>query len=99
MRARALKQRLRILLLTGMMLFTFAALAVAAGEVLPRYVVSSGGGSLSNGGVTLQGSIGQPLVGAVSQGVTLCSGYHCGAGVPSIPGGGTEVVYLPLITR
>lgn len=55
----------------------FAGLGLAAGEMIPRSLVSGGGGLVSQGDVALNGAIGQPAVGPVRDGITLCSGFHC----------------------
>ncbi len=60
-----------LLILTGML-----ALALA-GETIPRSVVGSGGGQLQGTGIQLRSTIGQPVAGLVSSGLTLCSGYNC----------------------
>jgi hypothetical protein len=55
----------------------FAGLGLAAGEMIPRSLISGGGGPVSQGDVTLNGAVGQPVVGPVRDGITLCSGFHC----------------------
>jgi hypothetical protein len=77
-----------------------AGVALAAGETLPRSLVSSGGGQVSAGGLHLHSAIGQPLVGAVGDGPALCSGFLCGPGAPGASGGGEPFfLYLPLVQR
>ncbi len=50
-----------------------------------RSTPSSGGGSASGGGLKLQASIGQPIIGSVSDGsITLCGGILCGVGAPAV---------------
>lgn len=68
----------------------------ADGEMLPRSLVSSGGGMVSSGGMALETAVGQPVAGAVGNGLTLCSGFYCGGGVEA---GGSEMVYLPMVVR
>ena len=80
---------LLLLLLTGFVL--------AAGGNLPRTLVSSGGGFIQQGGLSLQHSIGQPIAGSISNNLTLCSGFHCGQGVTSVEV--NYLVYLPLIMQ
>jgi hypothetical protein len=58
------------------------------------YVLGGGGGRVTNGSITVEGTLGQPVAGFVSQSpLELCSGYWCGAGVSSYQ------VYLPLVLR
>ncbi len=75
-----------------------ATLALAAGKSSQRSLVGSGGGQVRAEGLTLRGAIGQPVVGVVRNGISLCSGYHC---APSAPAGNNETweLYLPLVTR
>ncbi len=91
------KLRLSIIL-TLIASLLLAALALAAGESSPRSLVGSGGGQVRAEGLTLRGAIGQPVVGVVHNGLSLCSGYHC---APSAPAGSNETwaLYLPLVTR
>jgi len=71
----------------------------AAGELLPRHVTSSGGGTqLTGGGYVLHGALGQPVAGTVgSSSYRLCSGFWCG-GVPEIVEDKYSI-YLPLVIR
>jgi len=90
------KQVLWLVVITAVFL-TFS-LAMAGSDVLPRSLVSSGGGTVSEGGLALHSAIGQPVVGAVQNGLALCSGFLCGSGAP--PVGGSEFAsYLPLVLR
>ena len=70
------------------------AVALAAGDSLPRSVMSSGGGTgLAAGGNILYGTLGQPVAGTVSDtDFDLCSGFWCG---PAASRG--KRIYLPLI--
>ncbi len=70
--------------------------AAAGGEMLPRSLVSSGGGMVSGGGLSLETAVGQSVAGAVGNGLTLCAGFYCGGGVEA---GGGEMVYLPVVVR
>jgi len=79
-------------LLLGMLLLTTATLA-DGGYDLPWSVLGGGGGSLGNGGITLDGTVGQPVVGQVSvSSYALCTGFWCGAA-------GEYRVYLPVVLR
>lgn len=73
--------------------------APAAQAALPWQVISSGGGDTSSTHYILNGSVGQPVVGAVGS-VTyrFGAGYWYGIGevVPMPPG---YKVYLPLIVK
>ena len=82
---------LLLVLLTG-------ALVMALGEgVNGRFSITSGGGHLQANGVQLMVSIGQPVVGAVSNtdDVVLCSGLVCGE--DTLPPNREYRVYLPMI--
>jgi len=67
-------------------------MVAAGGEILPRSLVSSGGGTLAQSGYTLHNAIGQPAVGSSENGLVLCSGYLC-----TDPVIGCNV-YLPAVT-
>jgi hypothetical protein len=79
------------------LLLVMVGLAAAVGELLPRNLVSGGGGMVSEGGLALHSAIGQPVVGAVENGLALCSGFLCGSGAPV--GGSDFYVYLPVAIR
>lgn len=81
--------------MVGVLLLT--AIVLAAGESLPRHVIGSGGSSIENG-ITLRNAIGQPIAGAVSNGITLCSGFVCGQST-SAPFDNNHFVYLPLVLK
>jgi hypothetical protein len=90
------KQVVWLLVVTAVLL-TFS-LAIAGGDVLPRSLVSSGGGTVSDGGLALRSAIGQPVAGTVQNGAMLCSGFLCGADAPPVSGG-EFASYLPLVLR
>ena len=92
------KKMALLLLLLLMVGLLSVGLVAAGGDMLPRSLVSSGGGIVSQSGTTLQSAIGQPAVGAVENGNVLCSGYLCGAEAPPVSGGSNSV-YLPVIIR
>lgn len=77
-----------------------AGTAMGAGEQIRRAAVVSSGGAYSAGSLRHHGGVGQPAVGAVRNGVMLCSGLHCGAGAPAAvePPAGNRL-YLPLTVR
>ncbi|GIW07141.1 MAG: hypothetical protein KatS3mg060_1946 [Dehalococcoidia bacterium] len=56
-------------------------IAFAAGESIPRNVLSGGGGLLTAPGLRLQNVMAQPAAGTVRNQVTLCAGLLCGQGV------------------
>ena len=66
----------------GVLLLT--AIALAAGESLPRHVTAGGGDTVSAGNITLRNSIAQPVAGTVGNGITLCSGFVCGQSVATV---------------
>lgn len=90
------KWLLLLVVLTAVLLTV--GLVFAGGDMLPRSLVSSGGGLVSQGGYTLHSAIGQPVVGAVQNEATLCSGFLCGADAPPVTGGGYHI-YLPVVVR
>ena len=82
-----------------LLIFLAATAALAAGEGLPRSVVSSGGGVIQATGRQVLASIGQPVVGAVSgPPLTLCSGFICGEGAPPVSQEGFKT-FLPRVSR
>jgi hypothetical protein len=83
-----------LILLSGLVLVG-AVLAAPVATTLERYVIGSGGGQTQAGTYTLQGTLGQPVVGTNSRTpYDLCSGYWCGLGAEFIPP--SHYVYLPL---
>lgn len=56
-------------------------MALAVGEQLPRSLISSGGGIVSQEGMNLHSATGQPAAGTVQNELLLCSGYWCNRGV------------------
>ncbi|MFL7794382.1 MAG: hypothetical protein AB8I69_19730 [Anaerolineae bacterium] len=72
---------------------TLSAASQAAGIV--RFVIGSGGGRLEQDTYTLNGTIGQSVVGQTNQTpYELCSGFWCGGGSGT---GSDREVYLPLV--
>ena len=61
-------------------LICLVALPVLAAQSpgIEWYVISSGGGSTTNGDTTLNNTIGQPVAGLSSSDPGLCSGFWCG---------------------
>jgi hypothetical protein len=90
------KKWLLLVALTAVLLSV--GLVFAGGDMLPRSLVSSGGGMVSQSGYTLHSAIGQPVVGAVQNEATLCSGFLCGADAPPVTGGDYHI-YLPAMVR
>lgn len=86
-----------LIVLILIVLISFS-LALAAGEILPRSLVGSGGGQVSQSGLALHSAVGQPVVGAVHNNLNLCSGYLCGAGAPPVSGSDYSL-YLPAVLR
>ncbi len=70
-----------------------AGVALANGTTISRYVIGGGGGHAEAAPYALDGTIGQPVTGVVSDsGYELCSGFWCGAAV-------RYFIYLPLVLR
>ena len=86
-------------ILVLLLLLIVVAVAAAAGEMLPRSVISGGGGSVNGGPISLHSAIGQPIVGAVSGTENvLCSGFWCGPGAPEVSEG-EFILLLPVAIR
>lgn len=66
------------------MMLLIASVAVAQNYQIDRYVIASGGGSSSSGNYSVDGTIGQPIVGkASSEDYIIDAGFWVGVGVPS----------------
>ena len=91
--------KVRILLLAcGLMLVMGTTLSAApqAAEIV-RSVIGGGGGRLEQSPYTLDGTIGQPVVGTSSESpYELCAGFWCGGESSS---SSDYEVYLPLALR
>jgi hypothetical protein len=76
-------------------LLLLSSVVLAANGEIPRYVIGGGGGHAEASPYALDGTVGQPVVGVVSNApYQLCSGFWCeGVGVVE------HDVYLPLILR
>ena len=77
-----------------------SCLLIAAGVLvgdttgIDRWVIGGGGGEASGGGVSLDASLGEPIVGISSGGsIALEAGFWTGSG------GGTNQAFLPLLSR
>jgi hypothetical protein len=82
-----------VLALLGCLFIVGAVLAAPTAATLDRYVIGGGGGHTEAGIYTLDGTIGQVVVGLDSASpLDLCSGFWCGA----MTG---HHVYLPLVVR
>ena len=81
-----------IAIFLGSVLLAGAVLANGTTSI-ERYVIGGGGGHAEAGGVMLDGTFGQPVVGIASNSSDeLCSGFWCGVGVE-------YAVYLPLVLK
>ncbi|MEZ4594449.1 MAG: hypothetical protein R3D55_25385 [Chloroflexota bacterium] len=98
MKGRSKKQLLIWGCLTLLLLLS-VGLALAGGTLTNRDLVGGGGGRVSQNGLTLQTAVGQPAVGAVQNGSTLCSGFLCDAEAPGTTSGNENNLYLPFIVR
>lgn len=92
-------KRKRLLLLLIVILLVLP-LAIPASAAIPAdtyelsWYVFGGGGTVSDAGYTLSGTIGQPVTGVVEDaGYELCSGFWCGAQNFIMN------VFLPLLTK
>ncbi len=87
-----MKTRWMFGLFLGLGLF-FISVHVLAADGSPWHVIAGGGGRNTVENTTLRGTIGQAVVGEVSNtGHQLCSGFWCGAMVD-------HHIYLPLVLR
>jgi hypothetical protein len=89
-----MKKQYWIALAVGLILVLMSAIVVLAidGTALDWWVVAGGGSPSSADSITMNGTLGQPVVGQSSGGdVSLETGYW---------GAGAEyLIYLPLVTR
>jgi hypothetical protein len=87
----------KLLILTLALLLAVASVALANDIVeFPRWVLSGGASDSSGGVLTLQATLGQPVVGVVSGGdITLGQGFWLGG---ILLGQGHDI-YLPLVSR
>lgn len=94
---RLMKKRFLLAFIVCLLLAFSLGLVAAAGEMLPRSLVSSGGGTTANSELTLQASLAQPIANTVTNEFTLCAGFYCGAGVTET--GVNYYVYLPTVIK
>ena len=94
-----MKTRLQIGKWAVLVTLAAALLIAAATQAAPDaagvdwWVIGGGGGSAAGGGITLDGTIGQAVVGVNgSAPYELCSGFWCGTAVQ-------YRIYLPLVLR
>ena len=92
-----MKIKILILILVLTLSLVVVGLALANGGLeLPRWVLGGGASDSTAGDVSLQATLGQPVVGVVSSGdVALGQGFWHGG---RLPGGGYDI-YLPLVQR
>jgi len=89
-----MKTKILILALVLALFLGVAGVALANGGLeLPRWVLGGGASDSAAGDVTLQATLGQPVVGIVSGGnITLGQGFWHG-------GSNGYDIYLPLVLR
>lgn len=86
---------LSLVLLAGMATLGGTALA-GPGISLERFVISGGGSRLQNGGMTLDYTLGQPVVGTNTNGeAELCTGFWCKAGAGLVE----HQVFIPMVLK
>ncbi len=82
-----------VLALLGCLALVGAVLAAPAATTLERWVMAGGGGRAAGAPYSLDGTIGQPLVGWDQHaGHALCAGFWCGAE-------SRVRIWLPLVVR
>ena len=88
-----MKIKTLILVLVVAVVFIASVVAMANGNVvLPRWVVCSGASNSADGDVIMHATLGQPVVGVISNGdITLSQGFW--------RKDGRSFIYLPLIQR
>jgi len=103
MRTAILVTTVTFLLLGGMALAQSSADASAilsTGFDLRWHVIAGGGGHASSAGYVLDGSIGQPAVGALdSASYRLGAGYWYGVAAPVPPPPPAYKIYLPIVLK
>jgi len=88
-----IKLAFSLLIVCALLLATSAWAATNATD-LSWHLLGGGGGRLESGSVVVEGTLGQPVAGVVSQSpLELCSGFWCDAG------GGGYKLFLPLLRR
>ena len=87
----------KILILVLVLSLVVEGLALAnGGDGLARWALSGGASDSTAGAVSLRGTLGQPVVGAVSNGsITLGQGFWYGGGLPE----DDSVIYLPIVLK
>jgi len=91
------KKRILLAFIICLLLAFSLGLVAAAGEMLPRSLLNSGGGSIANSDLTLSSVIAQPIAGTVTNEFTLCAGFYCGQGATGVEF--DHAVYLPTVIR
>jgi len=92
-----MKKRAFLILTIGMLFLLTAGVALALStHTIDWWVFSGGGGTSSGGDITLNDTIGQPVIGSSSgEGVNLEAGYWV-SGIVTEP---ESLIYLPLVLR
>jgi hypothetical protein len=93
-----MRKRWLFILLAALLLLLVVSVAGAdvSQTALGAWVIGSGGGRSEAGGLALQGTIGQAVVGRATSGSTeLCAGFWCQPG----DGDHEHAVYLPALMQ
>lgn len=82
-----------------LLLFSLNLAQATAVATVDWWTIGAGGGGSSAGGVSLNGTIGQPLVGrGLAGNIEVCSGFwECGGTLAAAPTAG--VIYLPVVLK
>jgi hypothetical protein len=91
------KQMVWLVVITAVLL-TFSLALPPAGNCCRAAWSVAGAAWSARAMVALRSAIGQPVVGAVQNGATLCSGFLCGADAPPI-NDPDFYIYLPVTIR
>jgi hypothetical protein len=88
------KRKILVLVLVGSLMVVSIVLAAPAAIDLGRTVIGGGGGHSEAGIYSLDGTIGQAVVGKQNNApFHLCSGFWCGLGTTA------QNIYLPLVQK
>jgi len=90
----------RGIVLSALAVFLLALPVMAAGTpAIDWWLIGGGGGHAENAPYTVDGTIGQPVVGTTTDtGYELCSGFWCGV-VEAAPPPLGYTIYLPIILK
>lgn len=98
-RNKRLKQLVFLAALLALLFLLSAGLAGAGplATTIDRWTTAGGGGTISNSGISIDSTIGQPIAGLATGGNSqICTGFHCAVKAELAP---TYYLYLPNVVR